>query len=113
MFQEKWNIVLGEIAECSRRSGTLSGERVQNVPGEVEHCLGRNSQNHLKEKEGFPPIHTNKYYIVKRRAGTVFTTTTGRAGRVDNLNMQCRRDLLVGDNFLCSRFGSERSHSFE
>jgi hypothetical protein len=27
MFQEKWNIVLGEIAECSRRSGTLSGEK--------------------------------------------------------------------------------------
>jgi len=98
MFQEKWNFVLGEIAECSRRSGTLSGERFP---------------RQFKRERGSPLVHTSRYYIVKRRAGTVFTTMTGRVGRVDNLSMQCRRDLFVGGNFLCSRLGSERSHSFD
>jgi hypothetical protein len=33
---------------------------MQNVPGEVEHCLGRNSQYNLKEEGVSPPIPTRR-----------------------------------------------------
>jgi hypothetical protein len=35
---------------------------MQKVPGEVEHCLGRNSRENLKEEE----VHPNTYKLDER-----------------------------------------------
>jgi hypothetical protein len=61
---------------------------MQNVPGEVEHCLGRNSRDNSKEEGVSRPIPTdfeqdvNCQWIVEGRLCCLSTNRCGYAGQL-------------------------------